>query len=87
MHGKIHLKSCSPEKKHAFEYISKLTVAIRDLGESVVYFRKEKKKKRGVKNSSTRGAGESAESKAGLGKGDLGKMLSKSLKVRPLMHI
>ncbi|KAG8909888.1 DNA polymerase zeta, partial [Tulasnella sp. 408] len=38
---------------------------------------KDKKKKRGNKSR----AGESAESKAGLGKGDLGKMLSKSLKL------
>lgn len=43
---------------------------------------KDKKKKRGVKNPSIRTAvGESAETKAGLVKGDLGKMLSKSLKV------
>ncbi|KAG8911298.1 hypothetical protein FRC01_005792, partial [Tulasnella sp. 417] len=38
---------------------------------------KDKKKKRGNKSR----AGETAESKAGLGKGDLGKMLSKSLKL------
>ncbi|KAG8906211.1 hypothetical protein FRB99_007356 [Tulasnella sp. 403] len=42
---------------------------------------KDKKKKRGVKNSSSRNGGESAETKAGLAKGDLGKMLSKSLKL------
>lgn len=42
---------------------------------------KEKKKKRSGKSGS---AGQSAETKAGLGKGDLGKMLSKSLKVRSL---
>ena len=39
------------------------------------------KKKRGGKAASVNGAGETAESKAGLGRGDLGKMLSKSLKV------
>ncbi|KAG9026759.1 hypothetical protein FRB95_008508 [Tulasnella sp. JGI-2019a] len=43
---------------------------------------KDKKKKRGVKNPSLRaGVSESAETKAGLVKGDLGKMLSKSLKL------